>query len=208
MEEYRTVLREAEDEFTERRSRFIGRAKPVRTQREAEAFLHSVREANRGATHCVLAYVLRSGGLRHCSDDGEPQGTAGTPVLDVLLRSGLTDAAVTVTRYFGGILLGAGGLVRAYSHGAALALAAAGTVAMGACFQAELTCSYANYGKIPTLIAEHGGTVDDASFAETVAVRFHLPCENAEHFRAALADATRGSCTARFAAKNFYPVFS
>jgi uncharacterized YigZ family protein len=208
MEEYRTILREAEAEFTERRSRFIGRAKPVHTQEEAESFLRSVREAHRGATHCVFAYVLRASGLQRCSDDGEPQGTAGVPVLDVLQRSGLTDTAITVTRYFGGILLGAGGLVRAYSHGASIALGAAGEVTMGACYQAELVCDYASYGKIPSLVAEHGGTVDDVSFAESVAVRFHLPCENAEPFRAALADATRGSCTAEFTAKKFYPVFS
>lgn len=208
MEGYRTVLREAEAGFTERRSRFIGRARSVCTQAEAEAFLRSVREANREASHCAFAYVLRDGGLRRCSDDGEPQGTAGVPVLDVLQRSGLTDAAVAVTRYFGGVLLGAGGLVRAYSHGASVALEAAGEVAMEACFQAELVCGYASYGKIPALVAEHGGMVDGASFEENVAVRFHLPCENAEPFRAALADATRGACTAEFGAKKYYPVFS
>lgn len=206
MERYQTVLREAEEEFTERRSRFIGRVKPVRTEEEAAAFIRSVRDAGRGATHHVYAYVLRAGGTQRYSDDGEPQGTAGIPVLDVLLKSGVTDTAAVVTRYFGGILLGAGGLVRAYSHGASIALEAAGVVSMGACFQANLICNYSDYGRIPSLIAEHGGAVDDAVFTQNVAVRFHLPCIAAEPFRAALADATGGSCAAEFGTKKYYPV--
>ncbi len=206
MEKYRTVLREAEAGFTERRSRFVGRVKPVRTEEEAEAFLRSVREAGRDATHHVYAYVLRAGRTQRCSDDGEPQGTAGVPVLDVLLRSGVTDAAVAVTRWFGGVLLGAGGLVRAYSRGASAALEAAGIVEMSAFFQANLICDYASYGKIPPLVAAHGGAVDGAVFTEHVSVNFHLPCGEAEPFRAALADATCGSCTAEFGTKKYYPV--
>ena len=205
MEEYRTVSCEADAEFTERRSRFIGHAKPVRTEEEAMAFLRSVRAAGREATHHVYAYVLRAGQARRYSDDGEPQGTAGIPVLDVLLKSGVTDTAVVVTRYFGGILLGAGGLVRAYSRGASIALEAAGIITMGACFQARLICDYASYGRIPPLIAEHGGSVDDAGFTESVSVRFHLPCDAAEAFQAALADATCGTCAAEFGTVKFYP---
>lgn len=206
MEEYQTVFRSAEAEFTERRSRFIGRAKPVRTQDEAAAFICSVREAEREATHHVYAYILREGHTQRYSDDGEPQGTAGVPVLDVLCKTGVTDTVVVVTRYFGGILLGAGGLVRAYSHGASIALEAAGVVTMGACFQARLICDYASYGRIPPLIAEHGGTVEDAEFTENVTVKFHLPCAAAEPFRMALADATCGSCAAEFGTKKYYPV--
>ena len=108
MEEYRTVLKEASAEFTERRSRFIGSVRPVKDETSAVEFIRSVRAANREATHNVYAYVLREGQKQRYTDDGEPQGTAGIPVLEVLLKSGLTDAAVVVTRYFGGILLGAG----------------------------------------------------------------------------------------------------
>lgn len=208
MEEYQTVFRAAEAEFIERRSRFIGRAKPVRTQDEVAAFICSVREAERDATHHVYAYILRAGHTERYSDDGEPQGTAGVPVLDVLRKTGVTDTAVVVTRYFGGILLGAGGLVRAYSHGASIALEAAGIVTMGACFQAMLTCDYASYGRIPPLIAEHGGTVENAEFTENVTVKFHLPCSAAEPFRTALADATCGSCAAEFGTKKYYPISS
>ncbi|HBN81058.1 MAG TPA: YigZ family protein, partial [Ruminococcaceae bacterium] len=119
---YLTVRREASAEFTERRSRFIGCAKPVGTEKDALSFLNTIRSKHWDASHNVYAYALRSGQLRRYSDDGEPQGTAGIPVLDVLVKSGLVDTAVVVTRYFGGVLLGAGGLVRAYSHAASLAV--------------------------------------------------------------------------------------
>lgn len=207
MERYKTVLAEAQAEFTERRSRFIGRAKPVRTEEEATAFVQAVREAEREAKHHVYAYVLRDGHTQRYSDDGEPQGTAGVPVLDVLLKSGVTDTAVVVTRYFGGILLGTGGLVRAYSHGASIALEAARAVTMAPCFESCLACDYASYGRIPALVAAHGGTVDGTDFTDRVTVRFHLPCEAADSFQAALADATCGACTAEFGEKKYYPVF-
>lgn len=206
MERYRTVSKEASAGFTERRSRFIGCAKPARTEREAAEFIRSVRAANREARHNVYAYVLRSGQTRRCSDDGEPRGTAGVPVLDVLLKSGVTDTAVVVTRYFGGILLGAGGLARAYSRGASLALEAAGSVTMRACFPAVLECGYSRYEKIAPLAERYGGAVDGTAFGERVTVTFHIPCEAAEAFRQALADFTGGKCTASFGAKKFYPI--
>lgn len=206
MEEYRTVLQEANDEFTERRSRFIGYAKPVSSEEQATKFIRSVRAANREATHNVYAYVLRAGQARRYSDDGEPQGTAGIPVLDVLLKSGVVDTAVVVTRYFGGILLGTGGLVRAYSHGASVGLAAAEIITMGPCFQAKLTCGYDRYGKVEPLIARCGGTVDDTSFTDAVTLRFHLPCENLENFQRDLADLTCGDCAAAIGTKKFYRI--
>ncbi len=182
-----------------------GRSPCARRKRPWRFFALCAKQ-NASATHHVYAYVLRAGQRQRYSDDGEPQGTAGVPVLDVLLKSDVTDTAVVVTRYFGGILLGAGGLVRAYSHGASIALEAGGIVRMGACFQASLTCDYASYGKIPALIAEHGGAVDDTAFTENVTIKFHLPCAEAESFRTALADATCGSCAADFGTKKYYPV--
>lgn len=206
LEEYSTILHEAEAEFTERRSRFIGRAKPITTEEEARKFIQSVRAMHREATHNVYAYVLREGQTRHCSDDGEPQGTAGVPTLNVLLKSGVTDMAVVVTRYFGGILLGAGGLIRAYSHGASIALQAAEPVRMGACLQESLFCDYSQYGKVLQTITECGGSVDMTGFGEHVALNFHVPCEKANVFRAALADATCGNCSAKLLAKKFYRI--
>ena len=110
---YTTIAAPARDEFTERRSRFIGQIAPVTTEEEAAAFLAAVREANREARHNVYAYVLRQNNLSRFSDDGEPSGTGGKPVLDVINGEGLTDVIVVVTRYFGGILLGTGGLTHA-----------------------------------------------------------------------------------------------
>lgn len=206
MEEYSTASKEASDEFTERRSRFIGSVKPVRTEEEADEFIRAVRAANREAKHNVFAYILRGGRISRCSDDGEPQGTAGVPVLNVLQKEGVTDTAIVVTRYFGGILLGTGGLVRAYSHAAAVGLAAAGIMRMGAFFQANLVCKYSQYGRVLPLIAEFGGTVDGSSFEETVALRFHLPCEAADEFQKALADSTCGDCSTVFGTKKFYKI--
>ena len=119
---YTTIEREAVAEFEEKKSIFIGHALPVRTEDEAAAFVKELKNKYRDATHNVYAYVLGDGTVQRYSDDGEPQGTAGMPVLDVIRKSGCTDTAVVVTRYFGGTLLGAGGLVRAYSHAAKLAL--------------------------------------------------------------------------------------
>ena len=114
MQEYVTIYAPAEDEFVERKSRFIGAIAPVQTEEEAQAWIAHVRQQHRDATHNTYAYILRNG-IKRYSDDGEPQGTAGVPMLDCIEKEGLVDVAVVVTRYFGGILLGAGGLVRAYS---------------------------------------------------------------------------------------------
>ncbi len=206
MEEYSTVSKEASSEFTERRSRFISSVKPVRTEEEAEKFIQTIRAANREAKHNVFAYLLRRGKISRCSDDGEPQGTAGVPVLNVLQKEEVTDTAVVVTRYFGGILLGTGGLVRAYSHAAAIGLTASGIIRMGAFFQVSLHCTYSQYGRVLPLISEFGGTTDDSNFNEVVELRFHLPCEAAERFQAALADATCGSCSAELGTEKFYEI--
>ena len=135
---YKTILEPAEDEFVEKKSRFIAYTSPVHTVEEANAFIAGIRQRHWDATHNVPAFVLRSG-VQRSSDDGEPGGTAGIPVLDVLLKSGVQDVCVVVTRYFGGVLLGAGGLVRAYSHACSLALEAAGVVTMAPCAAMELT---------------------------------------------------------------------
>ena len=122
---YFTVSQPAEDSFIEKRSEFIGYIAPVATNEQAVDFINQIRAKHRKAKHNVYAYILRQDNISRYSDDGEPQGTAGMPVLEVLKKRGLTDVCVVVTRYFGGILLGGGGLVRAYSHAASLACDAA-----------------------------------------------------------------------------------
>lgn len=189
---YQTVAREAEDAFVERRSRFIGAICPVQTEEDALAFVTRKKKAHWDATHNVYAYVLRQGGVRRYSDDGEPQGTAGMPVLDVLLKEGITDCVVVVTRYFGGILLGGGGLVRAYSHGASLAVGAGGLQVMRLCDTIRLSCSYGQYGWVAPLIADQGGVLDDTIFTDAVELLFHLPVDKTGSLQAALTEKSAG----------------
>lgn len=202
---YLTVSKAAVDEFTEKRSRFIGAIRPVATEEEAQAFIKAKQKEFWDAKHNVYAYVLEGGNLCRFSDDGEPQGTAGIPVLDVLRKEGLTDCVVVVTRYFGGILLGGGGLVRAYSHGAKIAVDAAGVVEMRLCLQGEIVCDYGQYGWIPAFLAEEGATVTDTAFGEAVTVSFSIPQEGRGHLEAALIDRSNGRLTATFTGEEFAP---
>ncbi len=196
MQEYLTVAAENSDEFTVKHSRFIGYIKPVKTQEEAVDFINSIKSKHWDAKHNVYAYILRDGQTRRYSDDGEPQGTAGIPVLDVLQKEGLTDCCVVVTRYFGGILLGGGGLVRAYSHAAKLAVDAAGVIKMSLCVRAECECDYGYYGKLASLIPECGGTVETSDFAENVKVVFTMPQNLFGSFCAKLIDSSLGKYSA------------
>ncbi len=189
---YLTIRDEANDEFVEKRSRFIGYVKPVKTQDEAIAFINEIKTKHWDAKHNVYAYILRDGQIRRYSDDGEPQGTAGVPVLDVLLKENVTDCCVVVTRYFGGILLGGGGLVRAYSHSASIALAAGGIVEMKLFCKCKTTCDYTFYGRLPSLIADFGGKVVDTAFEADVCVDYLLPMEEIDKFREKLTDLSLG----------------
>ena len=146
--EYVTVEREAADEFIEKKSRFIGSCRPVQTEEEALDFIAKLKSQYWDASHNVYAYILREGNIARFSDDGEPQGTAGIPVIDTLKKAGVVDAVVVATRYFGGILLGGGGLIRAYSHTASIALAAAHKITMRECLLLSLSCDYSLYGKV------------------------------------------------------------
>ncbi len=196
MQEYLTVAKETEDEFTVKHSRFIGYIKPVTTQEEAVEFINSKKSKHWDATHNVYAYILRDGQIRRYSDDGEPQGTAGIPVLDVLQKEGLTDCVVVVTRYFGGILLGGGGLVRAYSHAAKLAVDASGVIKMSMCVRAECECDYGYYGRLASLIPECGGTIENSDFTENVKVTFTMPQNLYGSFCAKLVDSSLGKYNA------------
>lgn len=192
MTQYNTVLAEAEDVFIEKRSRFICAIAPVETAEQALAFIARRKELHYDARHTVYAYILREGNAQRYSDDGEPQGTAGVPVLDVLLKENVTDCAVVVTRYFGGVLLGTGGLVRAYSHAAKLALSAGGIVAMRPCDVLKLSADYAIYGRLSSLISGCEGFIDDTEFADGVTLTFRLPCSRTNEFEKKLADVSLG----------------
>ena len=203
--DYRTVQQEAYAEFVERRSRFIGYCKPVSNEEDAVAFIAEKRKENWDAKHHVYAYVLREGQIRRYSDDGEPQGSAGVPVLDVLLKEKLTDCVVVVTRYFGGILLGTGGLVRAYSHGAKIAVDAAVRLDMRQCIQGKIACSYTQYGRVAALLTASGGAIEDTVYTDDVVVVFHLPTESLPALERELTDYSAGSLFVETIQKIFYP---
>ncbi|MDD2648600.1 MAG: YigZ family protein [Eubacteriales bacterium] len=154
MKPYITLKKSAQDEFTEKKSRFIGFAAPCRTEEEALSFLSSVRESNREARHIAYAYIIGDNfSTMRFSDDGEPGGTAGMPMLEILKTRKICYAAVAVVRYFGGILLGAGGLTRAYSHAAALAVKASGEVMMTPSARLILSCPYQMWDKLQYQLA-------------------------------------------------------
>lgn len=206
IKEFITIKECGCDEFVEKRSRFIGYSKPVKTQDEAVEFINEIKSKHWDATHNVYAYVLSDGQIMRYSDDGEPQGTAGVPVLDVIKKSDVTDIVVVVTRYFGGVMLGAGGLVRAYSHGASLAVAAGKPVTMSLCHNCIVSCSYNQYGKVSALVPSNGGVIDDSQFGEGVDIIFHIPEDNLTRLNKELADATCGEVEAVADGLDFYEI--
>ena len=193
---YKTVKIESFGEFTEKRSRFIGYCKPVKTEEDATAFINEIRAKHWDARHNVYAYSLREGNLRRYSDDGEPSGTAGMPVLDVITKNEVYDVCVVVTRYFGGILLGKGGLVRAYAQGAKLALEAGQVIKMQSCLLCSLGCSYNQYGKVSAAVIDAGAQIDDTLYEADVVIKFHMPSELLPLLNKKLADITAGEVQA------------
>ena len=192
MESYKTVKFESSDEFVTKKSRFIGYVKPVKTVEEATAFISEIKSKHWDATHNVYAYSLREGQIKRYSDDGEPSGTAGMPALDVILKQDVVDCCVVVTRYFGGIMLGAGGLVRAYSHGSKIALDAGQVITMSPCKIVSVKSDYNFYGRLVPLICEEGGIVEDTVFSDAVEVIFRIPSEKLSFFEARLVDVSCG----------------
>ncbi len=192
MPSYKTVKKEASDEFCEKRSRFIGYVRPVTTVDRANEFISEIKQKHWDAKHNVYAYVLRDGNIKKYSDDGEPQGTAGVPVLDVIEKSGVSDVCVVVTRYFGGILLGGGGLVRAYSHAAKIALDAGEVVTMELSSVLSVSTDYNFYGRLTPLIAENGGNVENTEFSDKVDVSFCISCDKEEYIKSKIFDLSNG----------------
>ena len=192
MDSYITLKGFAEAEYTVKHSRFIGYAAPVTTEAEARDFLEGIRKKHRDATHNVYAYTLRENNTRRFSDDGEPSGTAGMPVLDVLGKSGTLDAVIVVTRYFGGILLGAGGLVRAYSHTAALAVTAAGSGEMTLLSLMKAECDYSFYNRLAQLIPEQGGKITSVDYTDGVCVSFSIRSSLEQSVCSAVTESSNG----------------
>ena len=205
MTEYYIPTGHSETELVEKRSRFIGQVWRVTSEEEARARIEEVRRQYHDARHHCFCYVLREGNILRYGDDGEPQGTAGQPMLNVFLKEEVTDAVCVVTRYFGGILLGAGGLTRAYGGTAKLALDAAGIRRMRLWAVLTVPCSYALYERMRQLAERSGGVVENADFGADVVLTVLLPAEDAEAFREAVTELSAGTVEVLTEGTRFQP---
>ena len=206
MKEYKTVEFESSDEFTEKKSRFIGYVKPVKTQAEAVEFINSIKTKHWDATHNVSAYVLKKNNIQRSSDDGEPSGTAGVPVLDVLLKEGLVDVCVVVTRYFGGTLLGAGGLIRAYSHGSKIAVEAGHIITMAPCKIITVSVDYSFYDRMNIMLGDFGANIENSEFADKVNIVFSLKESLVDNLSKTLTEQSNGKYTLNIIGEKFAKV--
>ena len=192
MDEYLVPTQFGEDEFYEKKSHFIGRVWPVETEEEALEKIQTMKKQHYDATHNCWAYIIKDGAVRF-SDDGEPGGTAGMPMLQVLQREGLYNIVCVVTRYFGGILLGAGGLVRAYTKGAKIAVDAAGKSMKRVWTVVYLPCPYPFYERVKLLVAEFEGIVRQTDFGAEVELELLFPEAKVQAFFEKLTDLSSGT---------------
>ena len=200
---YTTLEKEASASFIEKKSEFIGYACPVKTEEDAIEFIAKIRKKHADARHNCYAYQLHGGGIARYSDDGEPQGTAGVPILDVIKKSGADDCCVVVTRYFGGILLGTGGLVRAYANGAKIALDAAHVVTYEQYTEFRVVCDYGEYQKLNYELPRWGVLVDDSNFGGTIALKLAVKSAKFAEFEAKLAEMFAGKVKAEATGERF-----
>lgn len=191
--QYATVKNESSTSFFEKKSEFICHVKPVKTNDEAVAFINEKKLKYWDATHNVYAYILRQGNIMRYSDDGEPQGTAGIPVLEVLKKENLTDLVIVITRYFGGVMLGGGGLIRAYSRGAKEAIDGGKIIKMCQCTVYEAEFAYTFLGKINSLISQFQGVVLDIQYSDNVFIKFYISQESVDGFIKETIEQTNGA---------------
>lgn len=187
---YKTVAQEGEALLVEKKSKFIATVRPVATEDEAIAFIGEMRSKYSDARHNVYAYVIDENNIFRYSDDGEPQGTAGMPVLDVIRRAGLVDTAVVVTRYFGGTLLGTGGLVHAYGTSAGMGLENAKIITRALCDIVSVHTDYTLAGKIQHLAAMRNYTVVDTIYDSAVTFLIRSRIEDTDSLIAEITDLT------------------
>lgn len=189
---YKTIKEFASDSFIEKKSEFIGSIMPVENIQQVNEFIAKIKAENRKARHNVYAYIVREQNASGYSDDGEPSGTGGMPMLKVLQGSGLTDVCCVVTRYFGGILLGTGGLTRAYTQGCKIAVEKAIPRFMFDCRKINLIIDYSLYGKIERIFPQYEVKVIDSQFADNVEIIALVKENLVEDLKKALIDATGG----------------
>lgn len=193
MESYIVPYQEAKTEMIEKRSRFIGHIWRVESEEEARAHIEATKKKHYDARHNCWCYILREGNVLRYSDDGEPQGTAGQPMLNVFQREEVTNVCCVVTRYFGGILLGAGGLTRAYGGTAKLALNESGISRMRLWASLAVPCSYSMYERMRLTVEQSGGIVTDTDFGTDVVLTVTLPAEDVDSFCVKVTELTAGS---------------
>lgn len=193
---YKTIAVEASAEFVEKKSRFIGHIAPVKTEEEAQAFISQISKKHRDASHNVFAYVLKKSGISRCSDNGEPQGTAGVPTLDVLVKEDLTDVCVVTTPLFWRNAPRHRRFGAAYSHAAKIAVDAAQILHMTECVLLRVETDYGFYGKLTYMLPEHGAVIAETDFAEKVTLLLKLRGDRREPFTKALTELSNGQVTA------------
>lgn len=206
MTEYFVPTKAAETEFAEKRSRFIGHVWPVESEEEARGYIEQMKKKYHDARHNCWCYRLKEGGVERYSDDGEPQGTAGQPMLGVFQKEGVTNVVCVVTRYFGGILLGAGGLVRAYTQSAKDTLDAAGISVVRRWVEVRAACSYSLFDRMKLEVEAAGGVLGETEYAADVTVHALLPEERVEEFSARVVELTAGAAEAETVGEAFKAV--
>ena len=204
-EGYKIVYEGGSGEIEEKKSRFIATVRPVGSEEEVTAFLAEMKKKYYDARHNCWCYIIKDGPERY-SDDGEPQGTAGIPMLEVFRREGVCNVVCVVTRYFGGILLGEGGLLRAYTKSAKDALDAAGISVVRRWVETALDCSYAAAEKLKQEITAFGGIVAGLDYGAAVTIHAYIPEESAEDFKARIFDVSAGGVTVRVTGEDFRAV--
>ena len=205
MDSYRIPTKSGASEYVDKRSRFLGLVRPVGSEDEARTIIAACKKQYHDARHNCWCYLLRDGTERY-SDDGEPAKTAGTPALEVLQHSGLTDLIVVVTRYFGGVLLGTGGLVRAYTTATARALEVAEVVTVRSVVALEVTVDYGLYERADLLIRAAGGKLAEPEFTDRVTLRWQMPEHTEGPLLTQLQELTRGTANVTVSAP-FYAAF-
>ena len=205
MSEYFIPAGDGEAEFTEKRSSFLGHVRMVETEDEAKSFVAEMKKKYYDARHNCWCYIIKDGAVRY-SDDGEPQGTAGIPMLEVLKREGVTNVVCVVTRYFGGVLLGTGGLLRAYTKSAKDALDAAGISVVRRWVMAELACTYSLLERLKLECTAANGLVSDVEYSTDVCLKLLLPEDGVEDFSRRIADVTAGASRLAIIGEIYKPV--
>lgn len=202
---YFTIKDEVSSRFEEKKSVFIGHVKRVYTEDEAKAFVNKIRNNHKEARHNVYAYIIgQNMGIQRYSDDGEPQGTGGIPVLEVIKKNEITDVAIVVTRYFGGILLGKGGLVRAYSKGAAMAVNDGGIVEKVKGVVSDIVIDYDMLGKVQYLFEQKLWYIENIDYTDKVKLIVYCPVDKLEEVQGALVEATNGKCQMILGDEEYY----